>query len=268
MRRFSTPPGRTVLAAFALAAATLPIARGATDADQIWLFDTPAAVAGKSEQARAEAGNRTAQLDYARFLYAQGDKAEAVMWLTEANTQGSLRAQYLLGLLYARGDGVAQDMDQSRYFLGKAAKQHYPPAETALGLQLLDAEFAPTADPDSPDSDADAAAAVTRGAELLRDAASQGYGPAQYRFGLVLWNGTGLPKDPAGALAAFQDASRQGVAEAAYMAATIQTTGPADLRNVDEARRALRHCLQLAPQHSALAQDARKLLDHLNAPGT
>ena len=240
----------------------LPAAGAATDADQAWLF-SPAASASQPAaiKKQAEAGDMAAQLAYAKHLYAAGDKAEAVMWLTEANAQGSLRAQYLLGLLYARGDGVAQDMAQSRYFLEKAAKQHYPPAETALGLQLLDAEFDDTSGASR--SPTDLAATVTRGAELLRDAAGPGYAPAQYRYGLVLWNGTGLPRNPQGALTAFQSAADQGNAEAAYMAGSIQVTGPKELRNLSAARQVLRHCIDIAPKNSDLLRDARKLLESL-----
>ena len=125
----------------------------------------------------AENGQEHAQMDYARYLLRQGRDAEAVSWLTQANQQGDVRAQYLLGMLYLQGRAVAQDFEQARYFLGKAADQGYAPAQFHLGRLLIDGPFVdPALENASP---AQLRQASQRGMELLRRAAAAGYAPAR-----------------------------------------------------------------------------------------
>jgi len=57
----------------------------------------------------------------------------AVVLFQQASKQGNRRAQYQLGLLYARGAGVQQDLVKAREFLHKAAIQGHPKAQFYLG---------------------------------------------------------------------------------------------------------------------------------------
>lgn len=50
---------------------------------------------------------------------------------------GDARAQYDLGLMYYRGDGLAQDMNEARRWLGEAAKQGQRDAQVLMKLRGL-----------------------------------------------------------------------------------------------------------------------------------
>ena len=238
-------------AVFGLAsAAPVPVS---SSADPATTFFTPPGPLPADLAARAQAGQAAAQLELARELYAQGHKNQALNWLTEANQQGDAQAQYLLGLLYLRGDGVSQDFDQGRYFLGKAAAQHYAPAELALAQSLLDAEF--------DDADADPTtwqAAQRRGLSLLRAAAAQSYAPAQYRLGLWCARaGSDCASQAVGALAAAAD---QGMIDAAYMVGVVVARGGGGPQDRALAEHDLHRVVAVAPPGSAYAREAMRLL--------
>ena len=61
---------------------------------------------------------------------------QKVVWLTKAAEQGLIRArgaQYSLGHFYMVGtEENEKDLQQARYWLGKAAAQHLSQAATAL----------------------------------------------------------------------------------------------------------------------------------------
>jgi hypothetical protein len=76
----------------------------------------PAARAG-SYMARAKAGDPAAQYDVG-VLYARGDGlvqdyASAFSWFHAAAAQGNVAAQYNLGVLYAEGRGVSADQSEA-----------------------------------------------------------------------------------------------------------------------------------------------------------
>ena len=52
--------------------------------------------------------------------------------LLEAAKNGDVRAQYLLGGRYAKGEGVAKDMAEAAKWYRKAAEQGFEPAQKAL----------------------------------------------------------------------------------------------------------------------------------------
>ena len=210
---------------------------------------------------QAESGKLKAQLRYAKYLFDRDEKSMAVLWLTEANNQGSLEAEYLLGQLYENGDGVAQDFDQSRYFFGKAAEQGYPPAQYKLGKLLINAEF------DDPREDArseeDVQQKMTKGVALLRNSADSGYAPSQYEMGLLALNGNIIAKSPELALAYFKSAADQGVAAAAYMVGTCYAAGTGTRIDISLARQYLRKTIDLAGPHSDYGRDAESALKKL-----
>ncbi len=125
----------------------------------------------------AENGKVGAQMDLARYLLRHGRDAAGVNWLTQANEQGDVRAQYLLGMLYLQGRAIGQDFDQARYFLGKAADQGYAAAQFHLGRLLINGPFI---DPSlANESQAHVQRDLRRGRELVRKAAAAGYAPAR-----------------------------------------------------------------------------------------
>jgi len=58
---------------------------------------------------------------------------DAATLFQKAGEQGNRRAQYQLGLLYARGDGVPKNLIRARELLHKAAMQGHPKAQFHLG---------------------------------------------------------------------------------------------------------------------------------------
>ena len=67
-----------------------------------------------------------------RLLKAR-DAARAAKLLKRAAALGNRRAQYQLGLLYARGDGVERNLPEARALLRRAALQGHPKAQFYLG---------------------------------------------------------------------------------------------------------------------------------------
>jgi len=51
----------------------------------------------------------------------------------KAADEGLDTVQYKVGTFYLSGKGVDKDLDQAKIWLGKAAKQGYPPAQFQLG---------------------------------------------------------------------------------------------------------------------------------------
>jgi TPR repeat protein len=76
--------------------------------------------------------------DEAMQAYDRGDYATAFRaWLPQAQ-QGSVEAQYNLGLLYAQGQGVPQDEGQAIQWFRRAADQGYAPAQYSLGVMYAE----------------------------------------------------------------------------------------------------------------------------------
>jgi TPR repeat protein len=85
------------------------------------------ATALREFQAAAMQGSADAQFVIG-VMYANGqgvpqDYAQAAMWYRKAAEQGDAHAQFLLGLLYAKGLGVPQDYALAVALLSKAAEQ-------------------------------------------------------------------------------------------------------------------------------------------------
>ena len=61
------------------------------------------------------------------------DYAEAVRWYRKAAAQGNAGAQYNLGVMYGKGQGVAQDYAEAARWYRKAAAQGDDDAQNSLG---------------------------------------------------------------------------------------------------------------------------------------
>jgi TPR repeat protein len=60
------------------------------------------------------------------------DYAEAMAWFRKAAERGYAPAQYNLGKMYLKGQGVAVDREEARKWLTRAADAGYPAAKKAL----------------------------------------------------------------------------------------------------------------------------------------
>ncbi len=71
---------------------------------------------------------------YARGQGVAQDDAEAVEWYRKSAEQGYASAQNNLGVMYAKGQGVAQDDAEAMKWYHKAAEQGHASAQYNLGV--------------------------------------------------------------------------------------------------------------------------------------
>jgi TPR repeat protein len=166
--------------------------------------DKPADVRGVSDIAPADiataikfckkvaGSSRRAMYQLGRAYAANRQAVEAVAAWRKAADKGSSAAMVELGVLYGTGAGVARDEDQARQLFERAANAGNPRGVTNL------AALGGAASAQDP----------ARARELLGKAAETN-AEAQYQLGLMLAEGTGGPKDDAGARALFEKAAAQ-----------------------------------------------------------
>ena len=166
--------------------------------------DKPADVKGVAEIAasdvataikfckRASPASRRALYELGRAYAANRQMQEAIAAWRKAADKGSTSAMVELGVLYGTGNSVTQDEAQARKLFEHAAEAGNP--RGVSNLAALGGANTPS-DP-------------ARSRELLAKAAETN-AEAQYQLGLMLADGTGGPKDDAGARALFEKAAAQ-----------------------------------------------------------
>ena len=107
--------------------------------------------------------------------------------------QGNAKAQYNLGLMYRKGQGVPQDDAEAVEWWRKAAEQGNAGAQNNLGVMYRNGHSVPQ----------DYAEAVG----WWRKAAEKGYATAQHKLGVMYGKGLGVPQDEAQAYMWFKLAS-------------------------------------------------------------
>lgn len=125
---------------------------------------------------------------------------EAMRWYGRAAEAGSAQAQFLLGLMYERGEGRRKNPGKALDLYLKAANQGYALAQFKVGTFRAMGLAGP--------ADSKEAAA------WFRKAAEQGLGIAQYDLGLAYARGDGVGRDPVAAWSWLDRAARAGVAAA------------------------------------------------------
>jgi TPR repeat protein len=73
-------------------------------------------------------------LEEAEFIYDRGDHTKAARLFRPLAEQGIASAQFNLGVMYAKGQGVPQDYQAAIQWFHKAAEQGHPSAQDNLGL--------------------------------------------------------------------------------------------------------------------------------------
>jgi TPR repeat protein len=71
------------------------------------------------------------------------DYAEAAKWYRLAASQGDVRAQNSLGLMYSDGEGASQDFREALKWYRLAAEQGHPAAQYSLGSKYNHGRGAP-----------------------------------------------------------------------------------------------------------------------------
>ena len=137
---------------------------------------------------------------YARGKGVAADAAEAAKWFRRGGEQGIVDAQNYLRDMYARGEGVAEDDAEAVKWFRRAAEQGDAYAQVSLGSMYYLGRGVPK----------DAAEA----AKWYRRAAEQGVADAQYFLGDMYDVGEGVPKDAVEAAKWYRRAAEQGHAKA------------------------------------------------------
>jgi TPR repeat protein len=150
--------------------------------------------------ARAKAGDVAAQYDIG-VLYARGDGlvqdyAGAASWFHAAAAQGNIAAEYNLGVLYQRGLGVAADKTEALNWYRSAAGRSDPAAQFNLALAYAQGNGTPQ----------DLAAA----ARWYQRAAEQGVAAAMVNLAILYEKGSGLDRSPTEAYAWYSAAGERG----------------------------------------------------------
>jgi TPR repeat protein len=166
-------------------------------------------------RALAEQGNAEAEYKLGR-MYAKGegvpqDYVQAVAWFRKAAEQGNAKGQNAMGAMYGSGQGVPQDYVQAIVWLRRAAEQGEMMAQSNLGVMYDTGRGVPQD--------------FAQAAAWYRKAAEQGYAQAQFNLGLMYVNGQSVSQDYAQALVLYRKAAEQGYAPAQYNLGGMYDTG-------------------------------------------
>ncbi len=153
---------------------------------------------------RARGGDPAAQYNIA-VLYARGDGiaqdlSAALAWFREAAAGGNAAAQFNLAVMYERGLAVGEDMAEAIAWYRRGAEQNYLPAQYNLAMAYAEGRGLPQ----------DAVAA----AGWYRQAATRGLIPAMVNFAILYEKGEGVERSLPEAYAWYRAAARVGDGDA------------------------------------------------------
>lgn len=120
-------------------------------------------------------------MDTANAAYQKGDYARALAIVQPLAEAGDARAESLLGLMYYRGRGVAQDDKEAATWFRRAADQGDATAQFYLGGMYSEGRGVPQDYAES--------------TQWYHRAADQGDGQAQYNLGLAYARGEGVQQN-------------------------------------------------------------------------
>ncbi len=216
-----------------------------------------AAAAVKELKPLVEQGNADAQFNFAS-LYYQGwgvpqDYKEAVKWFRKAADQGHASAQVSLGTVYAEGvQGVIEkDYPQAlMWFIFAAARGDMEAMEfrDVLATRMTPAQITEAqklAREFKPEN------VYTKLLQELKALAENGDAAAQFKLGLMYYNGQGAQRDYSTAIDWFKKAALQGHPVAQYNAGYMCEKGEGTPQDYTEATRLYR---QAAERGNQLAQ--------------
>lgn len=146
-------------------------------------------------------------------MFLRGDGVEkdvpyAFRWLKEAEKQNNQYAQYLLGKTYLKGKDVPQDTDNAVALLKKSSEQGNKYAAYTLGKAYLDGDVIPHN--------------FDKALRLLMLSADRSFAPAEYFLGKLYYKGEIIPQDIPKALEYLERSAKKENAFAAYLAGKIR----------------------------------------------
>ncbi|MCH7692462.1 MAG: sel1 repeat family protein [Proteobacteria bacterium] len=111
----------------------------------------------------------------------RGDYATALRELRPLAEQGNANAQFFLGFMYDKGQGVPQDYAEAVKWYRKAAEQGHADAQFFLGYMYAQGDVVPQN--------------YAKAVKWYRKAAEQDDAEAEYNLGFMYGNGQGVPQD-------------------------------------------------------------------------
>jgi TPR repeat protein len=153
--------------------------------------------------------------------YKRGDFAIAMREWQPIAEQGDANAQYNLGLLYARGQGVEKNPQEAARWYEKAAEQGVPAAQYNLGVMYANGQGVQ--------------ASPEQAAKWFLKAAEQGVTDAATGLGNVYQEGEGAFRNYSEAEKWYRKAADEGVASAAHQLGVMYDLGQGVERNYPEA---------------------------------
>jgi TPR repeat protein len=187
------------------------------------------------------------------------DDKEAARWFRHAADKGNAGAQYQLGLMYAKGQGVAKDDKEAVAWYRKAADQGHEMARKNLAAMPVIRKETDKTEKEVIDK---LRAAAERGeaaaqyhlgigylygrgvkkndkeaARWLRKAAEQGDARSQHDLGTLYANGTGVEKDDKEAVKWYRQSAEKEWPEGESALGYMYEVGRGVPRDVDEARK-------------------------------
>jgi len=161
---------------------------------------------------QAAQGNVTvAQNDYAvELILQQKHIKQAVSWLHKAAKSDAM-AQFNLGLMYARGEGITPNDDEAVHWWKKAEKNNSAKAKMLLGLFYNLGRGVGRSEKEA--------------VYWYQQAAKLGNQDAVYNLGVLYYNGIGIDRDYSKAAQYFETLAKQGDSEAQNIYASLFLEG-------------------------------------------
>ncbi|MCK9212012.1 MAG: DnaJ domain-containing protein [Ignavibacteriaceae bacterium] len=160
-------------------------------------------------------------LKKAKKLVKQGQVVKALPLYLQLAEQGNVDAQFYTGMIYAMGQGVAEDGKQAAEWFGKAAEQGHREAQTKLGFMYATGKGV--------------AQNFSSAIDWFYKAAGRGDPTAQYNLGLIYAQGQGVAKDMSLAFSWYNKAAVQGDARAQYKLGDMYANGAGIEKNNKQA---------------------------------
>ncbi len=192
-------------------------------------------------------------------FYREGKHEKALaIWRSLAD-EGDASAQNNLGVMHARGEGVARNLAAAVDWIGLSARQDLATAQYNIGFMTAQGAGASRDKPVA--------------AQWMRKAAEQGHAAAQSTLGMLHLLGDGVAEDAAEATRWLLEAANQGEAKAQYLLGSIYEEGlgcDVDLTRafkwyrqaaLQNHRQAAEKLLELCARNPALRIPASDLLD-------
>jgi TPR repeat protein len=143
--------------------------------------------------------------------YDRGEYAAAAQLLQSPADKGKADAQFLLGDMYSKGDGVPQNLADATKWYRKAANQGHAEAQFRLGFIYVEGLGVPQD--------------YAEGVSWYLKAADRGDADAQLRLGYIYSDGQGVAQNYAEAVKWSRKAADQGSASAQWFLGTMYRDG-------------------------------------------